>query len=105
MFFHAPSIKIFTLPDGYRCAVRIWETPNSVGRVVFVHGIVSHGGWYLASCRYLASSGLEVHFLERRGSGLNLAARVSVDSYETWLEDLEFYLEMCRNITLLLFAA
>ena len=94
MLLHAPRIRIFTLPDGYRCAVRIWETPNAVGRVVFVHGVLSHGGWYLASCRHLASSGFEVHFIERRGSGLNLTARGSVDSYETWLKDLEFYLEM-----------
>ncbi len=93
MFSHIPSIRVFTLPDGYRCAVRIWETPKALGTVVFVHGILSHGGWYLAICRHLVSSGLGVHFLERRGSGLNLAALGNVDGYLTWLRDLEFYLE------------
>jgi alpha-beta hydrolase superfamily lysophospholipase len=60
---------------------------------VFLHGIISHGGWYEASCRSLASAGLEVHFLERRGSGLNAAARGDVDRYTTWLADVESYLE------------
>ena len=40
-------------------------------RVVCIHGIQSHGGWYEHSCRRLAEAGFEVFFLDRRGSGLN----------------------------------
>jgi alpha-beta hydrolase superfamily lysophospholipase len=60
---------------------------------VFLHGVTSHGGWYYRSCHYLNTRGFEVHFLDRRGSGLNAAERGDVDCYETWIEDVAVYLE------------
>jgi alpha-beta hydrolase superfamily lysophospholipase len=89
----APRIDFYPAADGYRCAARVWEAERPVGRVVWVHGIISHGGWYFGSCRHLARAGLEVHFLDRRGSGLNAARRGHVDRWETWLRDVEIYLE------------
>ena len=91
MTLHAPRLRYFTAADGYRFAVRVWDRPAAAGRVVVIHGIVSHGGWYLSSCRHLAENGFEVHALDRRGSGLNMAARGDVPSYETWLTDVESY--------------
>ena len=88
----APCLKQFTATDGYRFAVRVWDTPMPPGRIVLLHGIVSHGGWYLRSCRHLAASGFEVHALDRRGSGLNLAARGDVPDYRCWLSDVREYL-------------
>jgi acylglycerol lipase len=93
MLTPAPRIDFYPAADGYCCAVRVWESDRPVGRIVWVHGIISHGGWYFGSCRHLAQSGLEVHFLDRRGSGLNAARRGHVDRYETWLRDVELYLE------------
>ncbi len=87
-----PRIERFTLPDGYRTSVRVWDAPAAAARAVFVHGIVSHGGWYLSSCAHLNQAGYEVHFLERRGSGLNLVGRGDVDRWQTWLADVESYL-------------
>ena len=89
---NVPLIRRFTLPDGYVTNARVWGVAAPRVRAVFVHGIVSHGGWYVASCRHLAAAGCEVHFVERRGSGLNLAARGDVGHYRTWLTDLEAYL-------------
>ncbi len=89
----APRIQYFRLPDGYSTAVRIWEVASPRMRVVFLHGIVSHGGWYYASCGFLAQQGFAVHFLERRGSGLNLAARGDVPVWRRWLEDVREYLQ------------
>lgn len=88
----APEIKTVTLPDGYRSFVRLWAVPAPKARVVVLHGIVSHGGWYLASCQHLAAAGCEVHLLERRGSGLNSPARGDVAEREVWLTDLDAYL-------------
>jgi alpha-beta hydrolase superfamily lysophospholipase len=62
-------------------------------RVVFLHGVASHGGWYTRSCHFLNSVGFEVHFLDRRGSGVNLDGRGDVDRYETWIDDVAQYLE------------
>jgi alpha-beta hydrolase superfamily lysophospholipase len=83
----------FSAADGYQFAVRIWDTPQPIGRVVVIHGIVSHGGWYLGSCRFLGQSGFEVHAIDRRGSGVNMAGRGDIDHYRTWLTDVETYLE------------
>ncbi len=91
MTLPAPRIGYFTAADGYRFAVRVWDRPAAVGRVIVIHGIVSHGGWYVSSCRDLAENGFEVHALDRRGSGLNMTARGDVQSYETWLTDVESY--------------
>lgn len=89
----APFLTHFTADDGYRFAVRVWDPPVKAGRVIVLHGIVSHGGWYLHSCRHLAACGFEVHALDRRGSGLNLAARGDVPHYRQWLSDVQSYLE------------
>ena len=87
----APQIRRHTMPDGYPCAVRVWEASRPRGQVVFVHGIISHGGWYGRSCSALSEAGLDVHFLDRRGSGLNLQARGDARHYGQWLEDVESY--------------
>jgi acylglycerol lipase len=89
----APRIDYFSAADGYRSAVRIWDANPPIGRIVWLHGIISHGGWYLATCSHLARAGLEVHFLDRRGSGLNADRRGDVDYFETWLSDVEEYLD------------
>jgi acylglycerol lipase len=93
-----PTIETYQARDGDLLAVRVWR-PASVplARVVFLHGIVSHGGWYASSSSHLAENGYEVHFLERRGSGLNSKDRGDVAGWKTWLEDVEVYLEHLGN--------
>lgn len=98
MIAPSPQIEWHTASDGRRLVSRVW-TPSSkptsgepAARVVFLHGIVSHGGWYAASSAHLAGAGCEVHFLERRGSGLNADCRGDIDHWETWPSDVESYL-------------
>lgn len=89
-----PRIDFYTAADGGRLAARVWTSQDAPrARVVFLHGITSHGGWYDRSCRHLVAAGFEVHFLDRRGSGLNAQRRGDVDRYETWIADVETYLE------------
>ncbi len=89
----AAELRQFIASDGYRLAVRVWDCHKPIARMVFVHGIISHSGWYPRSCRYLAESGFEVHFLDRRGSGLNLQDRGDAPFPEIWLRDVEEYLQ------------
>lgn len=93
MLAPAPELRWFVQADDYRTAVRVWSVREPIARVVFLHGIVSHGSWYLETCRAFANAGIEVHFLDRRGSGLNLPERGDVDSWTTWLADVECYLQ------------
>jgi len=79
--------------DGTRLATRVWEVNKPLANIVCLHGIVSHGGWYLASCAALARAGFAVHMLDRRGSGMNRQHPGDVDRWETWPQDVEHYLE------------
>ena len=88
-----PRIQSIVASDGYRFFVRIWDSPQPAARLFFLHGIMSHAGWYESSCGQLADQGLEIHFLDRRGSGLNPARRGDVDSYRRWIDDVADYLE------------
>lgn len=88
-----PRLTAFRASDGYSLCVRIWDANEPAARIVCLHGIISHGGWYLRSCQYLARCGFEVHFVDRRGSGLNAKGRGDVDGFTTWLEDVENYLD------------
>jgi len=95
----SPQIRPFTAPDGYQLSLRKWEVENPLAHVVCLHGIVSHGGWYLASCDHLAADGFGIHMLDRRGSGLNRQRRGDVDRWETWPQDVESYLETLPRAT------
>ncbi|HEY1186267.1 MAG TPA: alpha/beta fold hydrolase [Gemmata sp.] len=66
------------------------------GRLVFVHGIRSHGGWYPRSCRALAGAGFEVYFLDRRGSGLNTAHRGDAPNFRRLLDDVAEFVQGLR---------
>ncbi len=84
------EILSLTAADGYRIAYRRYLPPEGRrprGLVIYLHGIQSHGGWYEASSRHLASSGLAVYFADRRGSGLNKVNRGHADSWEQLARD------------------
>jgi alpha-beta hydrolase superfamily lysophospholipase len=87
------TIETFTASDGYRWHYRRYPPANPVrGRVVALHGIQSHGGWYTDSCQYLARAGYAVDFLERRGCGLNEQARGDAPSFRRLLADVAEFL-------------
>jgi alpha-beta hydrolase superfamily lysophospholipase len=79
----------------------VWETEASPrARAVFLHGIISHGGWYGECAARLAAKGIEVHYLDRRGSGLNADQSGDVDRWQTWIEDVAHYLGALRGTNL-----
>ena len=92
-----PSIESYEAADKYVLHYRHWqpaEMPRA--RVVCLHGIQSHSGWYLHSSSRLCESGFEVFFLDRRGSGLNAQKRGHVDSLQVLLDDLALFLSRLR---------
>ncbi len=96
-----PQIEFYAARDGRRVAARVWHTDDLPrARVVFLHGITSHGGWYDQVARHLASTGFDVHFLDRRGSGLNSEELGDVDNWRTWIDDVAVYLNsLTRGVT------
>ncbi|EMI47064.1 MULTISPECIES: alpha/beta fold hydrolase [Pirellulaceae] len=92
-----PKLEYYTGHDSRRLAARVWNTEAPIADVVCLHGIVSHGGWYESSSASLAENGMDVHFLERRGSGLNVDSPGDVDDWQTWVSDFVVYLRKLPN--------
>lgn len=95
----AADVSLFRASDGYRFyAHRHRPSGTPSARVIVLHGIRSHAGWYERSCRTLAGQGYEVHFLDRRGSGWNTAQRGDCPSCHRLIDDVaEYALELRRT--------
>ena len=88
----------FVASDGRRLSWQRWRPSSPVrGYVVALHGIQSHGGWYEYSSRQLAEAGLEVCFLDRRGSGRNSEARGDAVHADRLVNDVRQFLVATRS--------
>jgi alpha-beta hydrolase superfamily lysophospholipase len=89
-------LRAFRASDDYSFYYRRYAPPERPrARLVFLHGVRSHGGWYERSCAAFASAGFEVYFLDRRGAGLNTAHRGDAPSFRRLLDDVaEFVLAL-----------
>lgn len=86
--------------DGYQIHLTSWFPPEGIalrGRVVILHGVQSHGGWYHNLGRTLAGAGFETHFPDRRGSGLNTVDRGHTPSYRRLVKDIGELLGALRD--------
>lgn len=93
-----PILDSFTSSDGYRWQYRKFEpAAQARGRVIFIHGIQSHGGWYPRSCAQIAAAGYEVYFLDRRGSGLNRERRGDAPGFRRLLDDIAEFIRALPN--------
>jgi len=92
------SFETHTASDGYRWQYRHY-IPNGPcrARVVCLHGIQSHGGWYAELCNRLCAAGFEVFFLDRRGSGLNEKERGDAPGFRRLLDDLAEFMKPLRG--------
>lgn len=94
----AGAVQVFQASDGYPFYYRHYPVGVSPrARIVFLHGIRSHGGWYTRSCSALAAAGYEVYFLDRRGAGLNTAYRGDTPSFRRLLDDVAEFVQVVRS--------
>lgn len=88
----------FTASDGYPLAVLTWPPLGAPrARVVVVHGVQSHAGWYHGLGRRLAGCDFEVHFPDRRGSGANRKERGHAASARRLVDDLAEFLSELKG--------
>lgn len=85
----SPQMDTFTASDGYVTHYRRY-LPADLPRahLICLHGVQSHGGWYEYSCSRLCQAGYAVHYLDRRGSGLNPSGRGDTPSFRRLLMDI-----------------
>ncbi len=94
-----PKVETWTASDGYPLRYRYYRSAEQPARarLVFLHGIQSHGGWYGGTSAYLAEQGYEVIFLDRRGAGLNQDERGHAASSHRLIRDLLEVLQGLRE--------
>lgn len=93
-----PTESKWQAADGYPIHLRVWAAVGAIrGRVVILHGVQSHGGWYANLGRTLAGRGYEVHFPDRRGSGANRPDRGHTPSMGRLIDDVTGYLSTLRQ--------
>ena len=91
------NLATFAASDGYRFYFRHYPAAGGPrARLVFVHGIRSHGGWYTRSCAKFAEAGFDVYFLDRRGAGLNTAHRGDTPNFRRLLDDVAEFVQHLR---------
>jgi alpha-beta hydrolase superfamily lysophospholipase len=94
----SPAISTWTSSDGYPIHIARWATAGAPrARVVILHGVQSHGGWYHNLGRTLAEAGFEAHFPDRRGSGANRIERGHTPSMARLLDDTSEYLATLKR--------
>lgn len=91
----AKIVESFTAKDGYVFQLVRFPSKEKVsrGKIVFVHGIRSHAGWYERSCEALAAKGYDVVFLDRRGAGANQENRGDCPSFRRLIDDIGEFLQ------------
>lgn len=94
-----PEFRTWTMSDGYLLRGRLWPPrgPEPQHAILYIHGIQSHGGWFQWSASLLAQGGAPVLLPDRRGSGLNQAARGDTPSAGRWLLDLDELAEWAQR--------
>ncbi len=93
-----PSYGVRAASDGYALHTTTWPTEGPPrGRVVVLHGVQSHGGWYHNLGRTLAARGYETTFPDRRGSGKNEVDRGHARSSGRLLDDVAGTLRTLRE--------
>ena len=93
-----PRIETQRASDGHALHVAVWPAQGDLrGRLVVLHGVQSHGGWYHGLGRTLAESGYETHFPDRRGSGANRADRGHTPSPRRLIDDIAERLRSLRE--------
>lgn len=84
-----PAIGEWRFSDGYVARGRHWEPAGRPRGVrIYLHGIQSHSAWYQWSASILAQNDWAVVAPDRRGSGMNTAARGDTPDAQRWLTDL-----------------
>ncbi len=90
--------RSFEASDGYPFHVGLWTAaPPIKGRVVVLHGVQSHSGWYHSLGRSLATAGYQASIPDRRGSGPNLRDRGHAPSGRRLVRDIAEWLESLRD--------
>ncbi|MEN8128462.1 MAG: alpha/beta fold hydrolase [Planctomycetota bacterium] len=82
------QVEFIANAEGIKIPVRVFGENNKAIPVLMIHGLQSHSGWFVQSAYYIASLGLPVYQIDRRGSGLSSEPRGHAASYDDMVNDI-----------------
>ena len=92
-----PLVRKFVMGDGYPIHAETWRARDARrGRILVLHGVQSHAGWYRGLGRTLAGRGYDATFADRRGSGSNRLERGHTPGWRRLVEDVGEALDQLR---------
>jgi alpha-beta hydrolase superfamily lysophospholipase len=92
-----PPIEIYA-DDGLELYYRAFAPDGPArGALVYLHGIQSHGGWYVETAAELARRGYAVYLTDRRGSGESLALRGDFKDPAQLVADVRRFVRLARH--------
>ena len=93
---------IHVASDGTELRYRTLRAEAERGVVVYLHGLESHGGWFLPMAARLKERGYTVHLLDRRGAGLNRHTGTGdADSADQLLDDVRGFRDVVGDCHLI----
>ena len=94
-----PIVTRPTFSDGYPYQLTAWPTEREPrARLLVLHGVQSHAGWYENLGKVLSGLGFETYFPDRRGSGANQVDRGHTPSCKRLVDDVVEQLEALRAL-------
>ena len=91
------KLKKYTLQDGTEIAYREWHGKKNSDVIIYLHGLLSHMGWFMDIGNLLNKKGLHIYAVDRRGAGLNQKDRGHMESYWVLIDDVKEIVERVRG--------
>ena len=93
------ALSALTAPDGHPLPYRYFAAPPGSRRAsaVYLHGIQSHGGWYVETASELASRGFDMYLPDRRGSGAGTGPRGYFEDRRQLVDDARRFIALSRR--------
>jgi acylglycerol lipase len=91
-------IRTLAARDGAALPYRLFPAAGDArGALVYLHGIQSHGGWYLDTAQEVARRGYSMYLTDRRGSGESTEPRGYFENKEQLVGDVGEFVDLARD--------
>lgn len=95
----AETIHWLEASDGEELPYRYFPADPATrrGSIVYLHGIQSHGAWYVDTAAELARRGYSFYLPDRRGSGISKGPRGWFGPYRQLIDDVRSFVELAKR--------
>ena len=92
------TIRTLAARDGAALPYRQFPAAGDPrGALVYLHGIQSHGGWYVDTAEELARRGYSMYLTDRRGSGESTEPRGYFANRDQLVADVRAFIDLARD--------